>query len=74
MARLPSFAWPGGYPIIYIAKDGAVLCAKCADREDGKMVSQIHWEGEPETCAECNVEMGSAYHLAGEIGTSRDRR
>lgn len=31
----PAYAWPGGYPIIYILADGATLCAKCANGENG---------------------------------------
>lgn len=26
----PPFAWPGGYPVIYIDSNGDELCAKCA--------------------------------------------
>lgn len=28
-----SHAWPGGYEISYIVKDGGVLCHQCANRE-----------------------------------------
>lgn len=24
--KLPAYAWPGGYPIFYIASDNGVLC------------------------------------------------
>ena len=70
----PAYAWPGGYPIVYILADGATLCPKCANGENGseastdnecrewKIVgSDIHWEGDPFTCAHCNREIESAY-------------
>src|SRR5437899_2447381 len=28
---LPAYAWPGGYPIVYMAKDNGILCPKCAN-------------------------------------------
>lgn len=28
---LPAFAWPGGYPIIYVFRDGGVMCPKCVN-------------------------------------------
>lgn len=28
---LPSFAWPGGYPMFYAFADGGVCCPKCAN-------------------------------------------
>ena len=72
---LPAFAWPGGYPILYVLADGETLCAKCANGENGSEAStepetandrriigqDIHWEGEPETCAHCNGQIESAY-------------
>lgn len=33
--KLPSYAWPGGYPIIYISSDGEVFCPDCANRQNG---------------------------------------
>jgi hypothetical protein len=33
----PAYAWPGGYPIIYIMGDGAVICPGCANRENGSI-------------------------------------
>lgn len=32
---LPSFAWPGGYPIVYVANDGEAFCPDCANRKNG---------------------------------------
>ena len=33
--KLPAYAWPGGYQMIYITSDGAVLCPDCANGENG---------------------------------------
>jgi hypothetical protein len=30
---LPSFAWPGGYPVFYVFSDGGCICPDCANRE-----------------------------------------
>ena len=29
--ELVSYAWPGGYPVIYITEDNGVLCPDCAN-------------------------------------------
>jgi hypothetical protein len=29
---LPEFAWPGGYPIFYVFRDGGCLCPACLNR------------------------------------------
>jgi hypothetical protein len=29
--NLPAYAWPGGYPIYYVAADNGVLCPVCAN-------------------------------------------
>ena len=68
--KLPAYAWPGGYPILYFASDMGVLCPKCAndykperDNEDQlKPVHyDVHYEGKPEICEHCNAEIESAY-------------
>ena len=33
----PAYAWPGGYPIVYILADGETLCPKCANGENGSI-------------------------------------
>lgn len=30
---LPSYAWPGGYPLFYIFSDGGVICPDCVNAE-----------------------------------------
>ncbi len=69
--KLPAFAWPGGYPIYYLADDGEALCPDCAnlpeaheggDGDGWRLEGQgVHWEGEPLSCAHCNREIESAY-------------
>ena len=75
----PSWAWPGGYPIIYITDDGATLCPACANGKNGSLASEnanevhgyrcgwqiegydVFYEGPPEICAHCGIEIESAY-------------
>lgn len=33
--KLPRYAWPGGYPVFYLCDDDSVLCAACANGENG---------------------------------------
>jgi hypothetical protein len=72
--KLPGFAWPGGYPIVYVCADGGVLChseecangpeAKEADPYDPQWMIEsqnIHWEGPPLCCDHCGTAIESAY-------------
>jgi hypothetical protein len=43
-SELPYCAWPGGYTVVYVMEDGAVLCSKCANNENGSLA----YVGEPE--------------------------
>ena len=59
---LPAYAWPGGYPIMYMdERESALFCPECADKEEGISNSFIVWEGGPETCDECGKEIECAY-------------
>jgi hypothetical protein len=70
---LPEFAWPGGYPLYYVTKQGNVLCADCATEEadqppgdypqydDSVVDYDVHWEGPSLYCEGCNKEIESAY-------------
>lgn len=73
--KLPAFAWPGGYPIYYLAADNGVLCPKCAndytaERDNEKELKpvayDIHWEGEPLACDNCPAKIESAYGVPDE--------
>lgn len=58
-STLPAFAWPGGYPVYYLAN------AFEAERDNAEQLEpvayDIHWEGEAITCDNCNTEIESAY-------------
>lgn len=59
------FAWPGGFDIEYITRDGDTLCAECAHREvldyRGSVYAEVYYEGATEYCADCGAEIESAY-------------
>jgi len=70
----PSYAWPGGYSIVYYMADGEPLCPKCMNEErpeadpDGWRESDwtlaeagVRWEGPAEQCMHCGKDMPSEY-------------
>ena len=68
--KLPSFAWPGGYPIIYIDKENSELCPSCATKslDDPDELPQfkpvafdVYYEGPAFTCDQCSTVIESAY-------------
>jgi hypothetical protein len=70
--KLPSFTFPGAYPLIYITHCAEVLCADCATDQidngndynfDPIIAVDVHWEGEDETCGDCNRAIPSAYGI-----------
>lgn len=38
---LPKYAFPGGYEILYIAADNAVICNECANGENGSECQSV---------------------------------
>ena len=66
---LPAFAWPGGYPIVYLDTDCNTYCADCATEAllahydiYGRPVDYfVHYEGASIYCEDCNAEIESAY-------------
>ena len=73
---LDSFAWPGGYPIVYllVEQQGVdELCPDCAnallfadcppfDTEKGAILHRdINWEDDSRYCIHCNVQLECAY-------------
>lgn len=74
---LDAYAWPGGYPMVYLTSDGATLCPDCVNKEIDRVDAElrhpehhdqfrvisadVHWEGEPLVCDHCNKEIASAY-------------
>ena len=73
MPYLPAFAWPGGYPLRYIAHHALSprivleLCPACAAylASMGELADAptagVAWEGEPGTCDECACDLPTAY-------------
>jgi hypothetical protein len=68
--KLPTYAWPGGYPVYYLAKDNGVLCPQCAndftpERDNDEQLEpvefDVHYEGPPIQCDNCYVFIESAY-------------
>jgi hypothetical protein len=68
----PAYAWPGGYPMYYLCKDGGVLCPKCLN--DNKalindpdepewyvLASDINYEDPDLYCDNCSERIESAY-------------
>ena len=73
--KLPGYAWPGGYQIIYITADCEIVCPTCAnggndaefqnpeynDDQWTLISGQCFFEGPPEPCCHCNKMIESAY-------------
>jgi hypothetical protein len=70
------YAFPGGYQLVLIMRDGELLCPDCAKAEFRQIVNStkhnlrdgwaagcvdIYWEGPAEYCAHCNTEIESVY-------------
>lgn len=67
---LPSYAWPGGYPLFYVDGNGSVLCAECATHalddkeEEVENMPQAYdnnYEDSSLYCAYCDKRIESAY-------------
>ena len=65
--QLPAYAWPGGYPIVYLDQSCDTLCPDCANADEIKN-DQFkpetwfpHYEGPSVQCVECNADIESAY-------------
>ena len=62
--KYPAYAWPGGYPMYYLASEGAVLCPTCAndpDTADLEVRPCVYWEGPSFECDGCDRAIESAY-------------
>jgi hypothetical protein len=67
------YAWPGGYPMFAVTRDGAALCPHCCQTEhrnigftygtDGWAVEglDINWEDPELHCDHCGNRIESAY-------------
>lgn len=67
-----SYAWPGGYEIVYVVKDGGILCHQCANAELMRTLDPddnqfhivgdfIYWEDTDLFCDHCNRKIGPEY-------------
>ena len=56
-----AYAFPGGYPVYYIAKGHEVLCAPCAREEEGTLEARVNWEDDALCRDECSERIESAY-------------
>jgi len=72
--NLPAYAWPGGYPMFYLAKDNGVLCPKCAnefnpERDNDSQLEpvayDVNYEDASLFCEHCNTRIESAYNEDG---------
>ena len=68
----PTFAFPGGYPLFYITRDGGVLCPNCSNKHQ-ELVSdpsdtqwfivahEINYEDVDLSCDHCYGRIPAAY-------------
>jgi hypothetical protein len=74
--RAGSLAWPGGYTLYLITRDGAALCFKCAQAEFRQIAwdylndcstgwrveaCDVNYEDSELTCEHCNKRIEPAY-------------
>jgi hypothetical protein len=68
--QLPPYAWPGGYPIVYVDSDNSTLCAECAtesinDQDELPNFRPVDWllyeEGPTIACDHCGKMIDSVY-------------
>src|SRR5262245_45249543 len=62
--KLTAYAWPGGYPVLYLDRDNSTLCPACAQKELEDAAATdctvpvawfVHYERNPEICSQCNA-------------------
>lgn len=67
-----AYAWPGGYEISYLVKDGGILCHQCANAELMRTIDPdddqfhivdyvINYENSDLYCDHCNRRIEPAY-------------
>lgn len=62
--KLPTYAWPGGYPMFYLDSENNVLCPDCsnADGYDAPVVAyDVNYEDKSLYCDDCSKQIESAY-------------
>ena len=63
--ELPSYAWPGGYPLYYLDKGNNCLCPACAN-ENGEfdqpvVAADVNYEDTSLYCDHCSQQIEAAY-------------
>ena len=71
-----AYAWPGGYPVYYLANDGEAICPECVTKERSQIFRSTHenqndgwrivaadvnYEDSALYCANCDKRIESAY-------------
>lgn len=71
-----AYAWPGGYPLYYLAADNETFCTECVnkhikrivdatidgDNKEWELVARdVNWEDANMQCVQCNKRIESAY-------------
>lgn len=67
-----AYAWPGGYPLFYVCKDGGVLCPACANLPESLTATatdpdwfvtgcDANYEDDSLSCDHCSSPIESAY-------------
>ena len=62
--KLPAFAWPGGYPLLYLDGENNTLCPDCANKEGYSspvVAVDVYYEGPTLHCDDCSAAIESAY-------------
>ena len=66
--KLPAYAWPGGYPVLYLDRENSTLCADCATKSLKDEVEHfrpiacdVYYEGPVTFCDQCSTGIESAY-------------
>jgi hypothetical protein len=74
--RAGAYAWPGGYPLFFIANDGEAICFSCGKTEFSAIANsiatlaadgwniiacEINYENSSLDCAHCSAIIESAY-------------
>ena len=74
-SAMQGYAWPGGYPVFLVLRDGNVLCPACVkdnlraivqgthERSSGwdAEAADINWEDEDLCCDNCGKRIEAAY-------------
>jgi uncharacterized Zn finger protein (UPF0148 family) len=59
------YAWPGGYPLFGLTRDGECVCPDCGvrvvDDSQALVAVDVNWEDGQMMCADCGQRIESAY-------------